>query len=232
MYGKEFLSSRPAKTFPSPKKYKSFAKRGLLTNGSKPTDGEAIPRMTDGNLQPGLSCRFYPWYCLAIRGYLWSLRLSLFNSWFIAEVRTLDALNALALDFPGITPVSPKDLLSECGFGDAGVVWRNGVKLCGDATWQGRSRPPLRPERSRPLSADAVRGRSFGFPGTTGVIPQKSSRRSRLPAKTLRQRTHFRDAPPKPRPGRCFRSFASSADEAENCISTVVRRGWTFLAFL
>ena len=29
----------------------------------------------------------------------------------------------------------------------------------------------------------------------TGVIPQKSSRRSRLPAKTLRQRTHFRDEP-------------------------------------
>ena len=25
---------------------------------------------------------------------------------FIAEVRTLDALNALGLDFPGITPVS------------------------------------------------------------------------------------------------------------------------------
>ena len=44
------------------------------------TDGEAIPRMKDGNLKPGLSCRFYPWYCLAIRGSLSSLRLLLFNS--------------------------------------------------------------------------------------------------------------------------------------------------------
>ena len=52
-----------------------------------------------------------------------------------------------------------------------GVVWRNGAKLCGDATWQGpvqfeRARPSVRSERIRPLPADAGRGRSFGFPGT------------------------------------------------------------------
>ena len=36
--------------------------------------------MKDGNLKLGLSCRFYPWYCLDTRGYLCSLRLLLFNS--------------------------------------------------------------------------------------------------------------------------------------------------------
>ena len=46
------------------------------------------------------------------RGESWdgrsSRRPGLHNLWFIGEVRTLDALNALAWDFPGINPVSQR----------------------------------------------------------------------------------------------------------------------------
>src|SRR5665213_852858 len=90
-------------------------------------------------------------------------------------------------------------------FGYGGVVWRNGAKLCGDATWQGpvqcdAARPAVRPERIRPLrrsngAADAVRGRSFGLSGTPESMPQKSMRRSRIRTSALRLRTHFSDEP-------------------------------------
>ena len=40
-YYLQFFSSRDAKFFLAPK-YKSFTKRGLLTNGLNPTDGQAI----------------------------------------------------------------------------------------------------------------------------------------------------------------------------------------------
>ena len=68
-----------------------------------------------------------------------------------------------------------------CQRGYTGAAWRNGVRLCGDASKTRDIRVPVRPWRDGPLRAYVTRGRSHETPLDTGPMPKKILRRSRNP---------------------------------------------------
>jgi len=76
-------------------------------------------------------------------------------------------------DFQGITPVSNGTCVWLVS-GYTGAAWRNGVRLCGDATWQGISSLRCAKGASRPLMVLIINGRFLESHWTPDPCLEKS----------------------------------------------------------